>query len=99
MQAPPGQMMQGGHLYMQTNEIRNCVIHYLRARTGRLPRWNGSSPAVPGRGPALRHTPSLATLQPPHTLKADSSELCRATRRPARGSPGESAAGRIPDRQ
>jgi hypothetical protein len=34
MQAPQGQMMQGGHLYMQTNEVRNCIIHYLRAPDG-----------------------------------------------------------------
>ena len=26
----------GGHLYMQTNEIRNCVIHYKRAADGTL---------------------------------------------------------------
>jgi hypothetical protein len=29
-------MMQGGHLYMQTNEIRNCIIHYHRAPDGTL---------------------------------------------------------------
>ena len=29
-------MYQGGHLYMQTNEIRNCVVHYLRAPDGKL---------------------------------------------------------------
>jgi 6-phosphogluconolactonase (cycloisomerase 2 family) len=33
---PQPAMMQGGHLYMQTNEIRNCVIHYLRAPDGKL---------------------------------------------------------------
>src|ERR1700748_2763077 len=36
----PGQMareMNGfGHLYMQTNEIRNCVIHYLRTADGAI---------------------------------------------------------------
>src|SRR5499433_838334 len=26
----------GGHLYMQTNEIRNCVIHYRRAANGTI---------------------------------------------------------------
>ena len=36
MQPPQGQMMQGGHLYIQTNEIRNCIIHYLRAPDGKL---------------------------------------------------------------
>lgn len=36
MMQPQGHMMQGGHLYMQTNEIRNCVIHYLRAPDGSI---------------------------------------------------------------
>jgi 6-phosphogluconolactonase (cycloisomerase 2 family) len=36
MQPPQGQMMQGGHLYIQTNEIRNCIIHYLRTPDGTL---------------------------------------------------------------
>src|SRR5215468_11703938 len=36
MQPMPGQMRQGGHLYTQTNEIRNCIIHYLRAPDGKL---------------------------------------------------------------
>lgn len=26
----------GGHLYMQTNEIRNCIVHYLRSASGAL---------------------------------------------------------------
>jgi 6-phosphogluconolactonase (cycloisomerase 2 family) len=29
-------MHQGGHLYMQTNEVRNCVVHYFRAPDGKL---------------------------------------------------------------
>ena len=36
MQAPHGEMHHGGHLYMQTNETRNCIIHYLRAPDGTL---------------------------------------------------------------
>jgi 6-phosphogluconolactonase (cycloisomerase 2 family) len=36
MQAMHGDMRSGGHLYMQTNETRNAVIHYLRAPDGRL---------------------------------------------------------------
>jgi 6-phosphogluconolactonase (cycloisomerase 2 family) len=36
MQAPQGEMHPGGHLYMQTNEIRNCIIHYLRAPDGTI---------------------------------------------------------------
>jgi 6-phosphogluconolactonase (cycloisomerase 2 family) len=26
----------GGHLYMQTNEVRNCIVHYHRAASGML---------------------------------------------------------------
>jgi Lactonase, 7-bladed beta-propeller len=29
-------MSNGGHLYMQTNEIQNCVIHYHRSTSGAL---------------------------------------------------------------
>jgi hypothetical protein len=36
MQAPQGHMMQGGHLYIQTNEVRNCIIHYYRAPDGTI---------------------------------------------------------------
>lgn len=37
MQPPMApQMDQGGHLYMQTNEIRNCVVHYFRAPAGTI---------------------------------------------------------------
>ena len=31
-----GQMPQDGHLYMQTNEVRNCIVHYFRAPDGKL---------------------------------------------------------------
>jgi hypothetical protein len=36
MQAPQGEMHHSGHLYMQTNETRNCIIHYLRAPDGKI---------------------------------------------------------------
>jgi hypothetical protein len=36
MQAPQAHMMQGGHLYMQTNEVQNAIIHYLRAPDGTI---------------------------------------------------------------
>src|SRR5579863_2236126 len=29
-------MARGGHLYLQTNEARNCVVHYRRAPDGTL---------------------------------------------------------------
>jgi WD40 repeat protein len=30
------EMATGGHLYMQTNEVQNCVVHYSRAADGTL---------------------------------------------------------------
>lgn len=37
MHAADGDMMQqGGHLYIQTNEIRNAVIHYVRSPDGTI---------------------------------------------------------------
>ena len=36
MQAPYEQMAHGGHLYIQTNEIENCIIHYQRAPDGTI---------------------------------------------------------------
>ena len=36
MGTSPRKMNGGGHLYIQTNEIRNCIIHYRRAANGTL---------------------------------------------------------------
>jgi hypothetical protein len=38
----------GGHLYMQTNEIRNCVVHYRRAANGAIAEVE--RPATGGAG-------------------------------------------------
>jgi Lactonase, 7-bladed beta-propeller len=35
-QMSQSEMRRGGHIYMQTNEIRNAVIHYLRAPDGTI---------------------------------------------------------------
>ncbi len=35
-QMSQGEMRHGGHLYMQTNEVKNAVIHYLRAPDGTI---------------------------------------------------------------
>jgi Oxidoreductase FAD-binding domain len=52
MQAPQGQMMmQGGHVYVQTNEIRNCVIHYFRAPDGKLTEVERVFTGGAGSGP------------------------------------------------
>src|SRR5262249_44434301 len=36
MQSPQAGMMQGGHLYTQTNQVRNSVIHSFRAPDGTI---------------------------------------------------------------
>jgi hypothetical protein len=36
MQAPQGHTMSAGHLYTQTNEVRNCIIHFVRAADGTI---------------------------------------------------------------
>jgi WD40 repeat protein len=47
---PQPAMTHGGHLYMQTNEIRNCVIHYLRAPDGKLTEMERVFTAGAGSG-------------------------------------------------
>lgn len=36
MMSRQGQMMSAGHLYMQTNEVHNSIVHYVRAPNGAL---------------------------------------------------------------
>src|SRR5690348_16674383 len=36
MQMSAGNTMHGGHLYMQTNEPQNMIIHYLRSPSGTI---------------------------------------------------------------
>ena len=45
------QMANGGHLYMQTNEIRNCVVHYLRAPDGTITEVGRAFTGGAGSGP------------------------------------------------
>jgi 6-phosphogluconolactonase (cycloisomerase 2 family) len=39
-----------GHLYMQTNEVRNCVVHYRRAADGTLTEMERTSTGGKGSG-------------------------------------------------
>src|SRR5262249_2118782 len=41
---------RGGYLYMQTNEIRNCVIHYSRAANGTLTEVERTATGGSGSG-------------------------------------------------
>src|SRR5499425_2529755 len=40
----------GGHLYMQTNEIRNCVVHYRRAANGTITEAERTATGGSGSG-------------------------------------------------
>ena len=40
----------GGHLYMQTNEIRNCVVHYRRAADGAITEMERTATGGVGSG-------------------------------------------------
>src|SRR5215813_6340345 len=44
-------MMRGGHTYIQTNEVRNCVIHYLRAPDGTITEVERVPTGGAGSGP------------------------------------------------
>jgi WD40 repeat protein len=44
------EMNGGGHLYMQTNEVRNCIIHYLRAADGTVAEVERSYTGGAGSG-------------------------------------------------
>ncbi len=50
MQAMQPHMMSGGHLYMQTNEIQNCIIHWKRAPDGTLTEVERCSTGGAGSG-------------------------------------------------
>src|SRR5262245_39127054 len=40
----------GGHLYIQTNEIQNCVIHYRRAANGAIAEVERTATGGSGSG-------------------------------------------------
>jgi hypothetical protein len=45
-----GDTRQGGHLYMQTNETRNVVVHYLRSANGTITEVERFPTGGPGSG-------------------------------------------------
>jgi hypothetical protein len=54
-QSVPTQALQsdtrhGGHLYMQTNETRNAIIHYLRSASGTITEVERIPTGGPGSG-------------------------------------------------
>src|SRR5258708_26637786 len=52
MQTPAfhGSMPQDGHLYMQTNETHNAVVHYLRSASGEITEVERTSTRAAGSG-------------------------------------------------
>jgi len=58
---------RGGHLYMQTNEVKNTIIHYHRSANGTLTEVERVAPAVQARGLSSR---SAARRAHPTPLKA-----------------------------
>ena len=58
---------QHGHLYMQTNEVANAIIHYERKQTALLSSWSASAPAVLDRENTSR---SAARKARPTPLRA-----------------------------
>jgi NAD(P)-dependent dehydrogenase (short-subunit alcohol dehydrogenase family) len=42
--------MVGGHLYMQTNEVRNCVVHYRRGANGAITEVERTATSGAGSG-------------------------------------------------
>ena len=40
----------GGHLYMQTNEVRNCVVHYRRGANGAITEVERTATSGAGSG-------------------------------------------------
>ncbi|HXA28058.1 MAG TPA: beta-propeller fold lactonase family protein [Candidatus Angelobacter sp.] len=48
--APHGDMPHGGHLYTQTNEIHNAVVHYRRSPSGEITEMERTSTEGAGSG-------------------------------------------------
>jgi hypothetical protein len=61
MEAPAMQPQPngGGHLYTQTNEFQNCVIHHSGLRTARSPSRSVAPPAAPGPAATTRSSTGM----------------------------------------
>src|SRR5260370_33618232 len=93
MQAPQGHMMQGGHLYMQTNEIRNCIIHYLRAPDGTITEVERLFTGGAGSGV---FKPASGQASAPNAFEGAVSVILTPDRRvPSRSQPGRPAHARV----
>jgi hypothetical protein len=73
-----GQVPQGGHLYMQTNETRNCVIHYTRSPDGKLTEVGRISTAGAGSG---TYKPVSGQESAPNAFEGSNSVILTPDRR------------------
>src|SRR6201988_1600410 len=63
---------RGGHLYMQTNEVKNCIIHYQRSENGALDEVERVATGGAGSG---RISPIYHISRPNHFEGAGSVRL------------------------
>ena len=67
----------GGHLYMQTNEVKNCIIHYHRSANGALAEVERVATGGAGSG---RISPIYHIARPNHYEGAGSVRLTQDRR-------------------
>jgi 6-phosphogluconolactonase (cycloisomerase 2 family) len=81
-QAPSGQMStskpRGGHLYMQTNETRNAIIHYRWAESGKLSEVERVATGGAGSG---TFKPISGEESAPNAFEGDKSVILTPDRR------------------
>ena len=71
-------MSQGGHLYMQTNEINNSVIHYLRSPDGTITEAERVLTSGPGTG---GYNPTVDAPSTPNDFEGARSVILSPDRR------------------
>jgi hypothetical protein len=76
--APRGEPVNGGHLYIQTNELRNAVIHYLRAPNGALTE---SERVLTGGGGSGVFKPISGQASAPNAFEGAASVIVTSDRR------------------
>jgi len=67
-------MTGGGHLYMQTNEKRNCVVHYRRAADGTLTEAERINTGGAGSG---EFKPISGKESAPNAFEVRGASFCR----------------------
>lgn len=78
MTAPHNGMSRAGHLYMQTNEVHNCVIHYLRSPDGTITEAERVLTSGPGTG---GYNPTVDAQSTPNDFEGARSVILSPDRR------------------